>query len=184
MPFMGKSSRVGRFAHNVTKGRAAMSAGTKTPYDGPLVVDVTALKDHLVDFPPGGQVGLKHEKPGIGDVLDELQRAKNGALATAGISTDVVTRIETRTMTLGEVRKAKTIARKLFEVLDETEADLENAREGDIAIIARGVQTAAQHLDAGTAAHFESTLKYYSQIADKAVATRRKNAADNEETGG
>lgn len=161
-----------------------MSTGTKTPYTGALVVDVTALKDHLVDYAPGAQVGLKHEKPGLDNVLAELERAKGGALSAAGISSEVVTRIETRTMRLAEIRTHITDAKKLYEVLTETEADLENAREGDIAIVARGVQTAAQHLDAGTAAHFESTLKYYSQIADKAVATRRKNAADAEENKG
>ncbi|MBK9264245.1 MAG: hypothetical protein IPM54_31140 [Polyangiaceae bacterium] len=160
-----------------------MSTGTKSPYVGPLVVDVTPVKDHLVDYPPGAQVGLKHEKPGFSDVLTELKEAKNGPLAAAGISTDIVTRIESRTVTLEEVRKHKAAARKLYEVLSETETDLENAREGDIAIVARGAQTAAQHLDAGTKAHFEKTLKYYSQIADKAVATRKKNAAANEEGG-
>lgn len=158
-----------------------MSAGTKTPYTGPLVVDATALKDHLVDYAPGALVGLKHEKPGFNDVLGELQRAKNGALAAAGIAVDVVTRIESRTTTLAEIRTQKEAARKLYEVLGETETDLENAREGDIALIARAVQAAAQHLDAGTAAHFEATLKYYSQIADKAAATRRKNAKEKEE---
>jgi hypothetical protein len=157
-----------------------MSAGTKTPYTGPLVVDATALKDELVDYAPGAQVGLKHEKPGFDQLLSELQQAKNGALAAAGIAIDVVVRIETRTTTLEEIRTKKEAARKLYEVLAETEADLENAREGDIALIARAVQAAVQHLDAGTAAHFEATLKYYSQIADKAVATRRKNAKEGD----
>lgn len=158
-----------------------MSAGTKSPYTGALVVDATPLKDILVDLAPDGLVGLKHEKPGVDEVLKELDRAKGGALAAAGISLDVVTRIETRTASLADVRAQKINARKLYEVLTETEADLENAREGDIAIVARGAQTARQHLDAGTGAHFEATLKYYSQIADKAVATRRKNAAEAEE---
>jgi hypothetical protein len=158
-----------------------MSTGTKTPYTGPLIVDATAFKDDLVDYAPGAQVGLKHEKPGIDDVLKELAAAKNGALADAGIAPDVVTRIETRTTKLKEIRDRKLDAKKLYEGLSETEAHLENAREGDIAVVARGAQTAAQHLDAGTAAQFEATLKYYSQIADKAVATRKKNAAAEHE---
>lgn len=157
-----------------------MSSGTKTPYTGPLTVDATALKDDLVDYAPGAQVGLKHEKPGFEHVLGELQRAKSGALAATGIAVDVVLRIETRTTKLEEIRAKKEAARKLYEVLGETEAEFENAREGDIALIARAVQAAAQHLDAGTAAHFETTLKYYSQIADKAVATRRRNAKEGE----
>ena len=160
-----------------------MSSGTKTPYTGPLIVDATAFKDELVDYAPGALVGLKHEKPGLDAVLLELAEAKNGPLAAVGIAVDVVTRIETRTTTLHEIRSHKFAAKKLYEVLAETEADLENAREGDIALVARGVQTAAQHLDAGTAAQFETTLKYYSQIADKAVATRKKNAETEENKG-
>lgn len=60
--------------------------------------------------------------------------------------------------------------------MNETEADLENAREGDIALVTKAVQTAAQHIDPSVVASFESTLRYYSQNAVKAVATRRKNA--------
>jgi hypothetical protein len=182
--FLGEISYIRGCAHNLAKGIQAMSAGTKTPYTGPLVVDATALKDHLVDYAPGAQVGLKHEKPGFNDVLDELKRAKDGALAAVGIAAEIVTRIENRTMTLEEIRAQKEVARKLYEVLGETEADFENAREGDIALISRAVQAAAQHLDAGTAAHFETTLKYYSQIADKAVATRRKNAKEGKKEEG
>ena len=158
-----------------------MSSATKTPYTGTLAVDVTSIKDHLVDYGPTGLVGLKHEKPGIDALLHELAQAKNGALGALGISQDVVTRIENRTAILEEVRAKKAIAKKLHEVLAETEADLENAREGDIALIARSAQAATQHIDGGTAAHFEATLKYYSQIADKAAATRKKNAAPEEE---
>lgn len=161
-----------------------MSSGAKTAYTGELVVDVTPLKDHLIDYGPQGLVGLKHEKPGIDDVMRELDQAKNGALAALGIALDVVTRIETRTTVLKEVRSKKALAQKLFEVLAESEADLENAREGDIALIARSAQTATQHIDGGTAANFEQTLKYYSQIADKAAATRKKNAAGGEEEKG
>lgn len=160
-----------------------MSAGTKTAYTGPLSIDATSLKDHLVDYAPGALVGLKHEKPGFNEVLNELKQAKNGALAAVGIAVDVVARIETRTTTLEEIRSKKEAARKLYEVLGETEADFENAREGDIALIARAAQTATKHLDAGTAANFELTLQYYSQIADKAVATRRKNAKEEAEGG-
>ena len=161
-----------------------MSTTTKTPYTGSLIVDATPLKDHLVDYGPSGLGGLKHEKPGIDNVLAELEQAKNGAIAAVGMTPDVVTRIQNRTTTLAEVRAQKISAKKLYEVLAETEADLENAREGDIALIARSVQAAVQHIDAGTAAHFEGTLNYYSQIADKAAATRKKNAAENDEATG
>ncbi|MDI1451398.1 hypothetical protein [Polyangium sp. 6x1] len=157
-----------------------MSIGPKAAYNGTLTIDVSALKNDLVDLPPGGTQNLKHEKPGFDDVLVELQKAKTGALSNAGIALDIVTRIEDRTAKLAEIRQKKAEAEKLAEVLRETEAELEHAREGDVALVAKGVQTAVQHVDAGVAAHFEKTSKYYSQIADKAVATRRKNAEAKE----
>ncbi len=160
-----------------------MSIGPKAVYNGPLTIDVSALKEDLVDLAPGGLVGLKHEKPGFDDVFDELQKAKTGALSNAGIASEIVTRIETRTVTLKEVRKKKAEAEKLAEVLRETEAELENAREGDVALVAKGAQTAVQHVDPTIAAHFEKTSKYYSQLADKAVATRRKNADAKDASG-
>jgi hypothetical protein len=160
-----------------------MSIGPKAAYNGSLTIDVSALKEDLVDLPPGGTQGLKHEKPGFDAVIVELQNAKTGALSKAGIALDIVTRIEARTVKLNEIRKKKAEAEKLAEVLRETEAELENAREGDVALVAKGVQTAAQHVDPNLAAHFETTSKYYSQIAEKAAATRRKNAEAKEATG-
>ena len=160
-----------------------MSTGPKAPYNGTLTIDVTALKNDLVDLPAGGTQGLKYEKHGFDEVIVELEKAKTGALANAGIALDIVTRIEDRTAKLAEVRKKKAEAEKLAEVLRETEAELEHAREGDIALVAKGAQTAAQHVDPNLAAHFEKTSKYYSQIGDKAAATRRKNAQAKEATG-
>ncbi len=153
-----------------------MSTNSATPYNGSLVVDVTALKDDLVDLPPRAMVGLKREKENFTAALNELVQAKSGKLDTIGVANAVVERIETRTTKLPAIRVQRDIAAKLVEVLDETEAHLEDAREGDMAIVAKAAQTTAQHVDAGALASFEATLSYYSQNADKAVATRRRNA--------
>jgi hypothetical protein len=73
-------------------------------------------------------------------------------------------------------------AEKLAEVLRETEIALEHAREGDVAVMAKAIQTTAQHIDATVTGTFENTLHYYSQIGDKAAATRRKNEEAKAET--
>ncbi|MDC0748970.1 hypothetical protein [Polyangium mundeleinium] len=153
-----------------------MSNGPKAIYNGPSVCDITDIKDDIIDLPDGEKQHLKFEKDGFEEVLDELLKAKSGALAKAGIAIDVVARIEGRTGRLKVVREKKGIAKKMYEVLDETEAHEEHLREGDIAIVAKTVQTAAKHVDPSVAAPFEKTLKYYSQIGEKAAATRRKNA--------
>jgi predicted CopG family antitoxin len=156
-----------------------MSQGAKTDYLGPLTIDISPFKDDIVDLPPGGMHGLKREKDGFSEMLSELQKAKPKALGNVGISQEVVTRIEDRTAKLEAIRQKKAEAEKMAEVLRETEAHLENAREGDITIVARGVQATVQQIDAGLEASFEMTLHYYSQIGDKAAATRKKNAKPN-----
>jgi len=83
---------------------------------------------------------------------------------------------EDRTADLKDLRALKGIINKLAEVVEETEANIEDEREADIAIVAKGAQTTVQHKDPNVAALFEEVLRYYSQIADKGVATRRKNA--------
>jgi hypothetical protein len=57
-------------------------------------------------------------------------------------------------------------AEKLAEVLRETEIALEHAREGDVAVMAKAIQTTAQHIDATVTGTFENTLHYYSQIGE------------------
>jgi hypothetical protein len=153
-----------------------MGIDSVTPYNGPLVVDVTALKDDIVDLPPRAMVGLKREKLHFNAALNELVQAKAGALDKIGIANTSVDRIEARTSKLAAIRTQRDIAAKLVEVLDETEAYLEDAREGDIAVVAKAIQASGKHIDAGVLASFEATLSYYSQNAEKAVATRRRNA--------
>ncbi len=153
-----------------------MGTDSATPYNGPLTLDLNPVKDDIVDLPPRAMVGLKREKSNFTAALNELVQAKSGLLDKVGIANSTVERIEARTRKLAAIRTQRDIAAKLLEVLDETEAYLEDAREGDIAVVAKAIQAAAKHVDAGALASFEATLAYYSQNADKAVATRRRNA--------
>lgn len=175
-----------RFCEETNRGAGErankMSTKPQTPYNGPLVIDVTSLGEAIVDLAPGAMVGMKREKPNFDEALTELKNAKSGAIADAGIALETITRIETRTAKLAELRTKRAEAEKLVEVLNETEVGLENAREGDIALVVKAVQTAAQHIDPGVVASFEATMHYYSQNAVKAVATRRKNAEIKEPT--
>jgi hypothetical protein len=48
--------------------------------------------------------------------------------------------------------------------------------------MAKAIQTTAQHIDPAVTGTFENTLHYYSQIGEKAAATRRKNEEAKAET--
>jgi hypothetical protein len=161
-----------------------MSTDSEARYNGPLIVDVTALKDDIVDLAPRSMMGLKREKPNFDAAQRELVQAKAGALDKVGIAGSVVDRIVMRTDKLAALRVQRGIAAKLVEVLEETEAYFEDMREGDIAVVAKAVQTAAKHIDKSVLASFEAMLSYYSQNADKAAATRRKNAKAEEQEPG
>jgi len=152
-----------------------MSQGNHAPYTGPLVIDVQEHASELVDLPPGATQRLKREKDGFAVMYKELVNAMPTQGSKAGIAAEVYQRFVGRTATIQKLREKRADVEKLAEVLRETEIALENAREGDIAVMARAIQTTAQHIDATVTGTFEKTLHYYSQLADKAVATRRKN---------
>lgn len=157
-----------------------MSRASKGEYLGALTIDLTPIKTDLVDLPPGGTHGLKREKEGAAEMLAELQAAKAQSISKAGITQDTITRIEDITAKLKDIRKAKAEAEKMAEVLKETEAYWEDLREADITLIAKAIQTTAKHTDPGLNATFQSTLHYYSQVGDKAAATRKKNEKKTE----
>ncbi|UQA59496.1 hypothetical protein [Polyangium aurulentum] len=152
-----------------------MSQLNHAPYTGPLFIDVQEHKPDLVDLPPGGTARLKREKDGFAVMYKELADSVPAQGAKAGIASEIYQRFVDRTATLEKIRQKRAEAEKLAEVLRETEIALENAREGDVAVMAKAIQTTAQHIDPTVTGTFENTLRYYSQIGDKAAATRRKN---------
>ncbi|UQA58387.1 hypothetical protein [Polyangium aurulentum] len=146
-------------------------------YAGPGVVDASAIKDKLVDLPPGGAQGLRRTKPGFKEVLRELSTAMAGQGDAAGIHPKIYEGLLDKVGTLEAIRALRPVADKLAQVLRETELVYEDACEADISRMVKAIDSTAQHDNPGVRAAFEKTLKYNSQIADKGVATRRKNEA-------
>ncbi len=152
-----------------------MSQTNHAPYTGPLFIDVQEHEAYLVDLPPGGTQRLKREKDGFEAMFKELADGVPAQGAKAGIAAEIYERFVDRTAKLAKIREKRAMAEKLAEVLRETEIALENAREGDVAVMAKAIQTTARLVDPTVTGTFENTLRYYSQIGDKAAATRRKN---------
>lgn len=146
------------------------------PYPGPFAIDLRKLNGTLVDVVPGGTRGLRREKTGIAGVLSELQKGIPLYTSTLGISAGLYDRIEAQTASLEEVREAKVQVRKLAEILDETEAAIEDEREGDIGSVVKAARDASRRKDPSIVAAFEQTIRYHGQNAARAHATRRKNA--------
>src|SRR5262249_35042264 len=128
------------------------------------------------DIKGGDLQGYKRQKPGFDSVREELEGAIADHGEAAGIHPKVYDGFQKKTVILKRIRELKPAVAKLYEVLNESEVYYEDAREGDIIRMAKSILSAA-HLDSKPAllAVFEETLKYRSQYAEKAAATRRKN---------
>jgi hypothetical protein len=145
------------------------------PYTGPDTIDVTKIRDKLVDHKTGDMTGVQREKPGYIEVADELSKAMPKYGSVLGIHPDVYKQFLEVNDTLAAIRAAKPEAAKLAEVLSESEMFYEDLREAIISRICGFVDTTVVHGDPSVAAAYEKTMKYRGQYAEKAAATRRKN---------
>ena len=146
-------------------------------YAGPLVIDLSDVKDELVDLPPGARRGLRSEKPDINKVIAELALSMPANGDKANIPPQVYQRFLKDTADIGLLRKHQVEISKMLEICEETLAKKLNNREDDIGIMAKAAQdTARRSKDQGIAAPFEQTINYNAQIAEKAAQTRKKNA--------
>jgi hypothetical protein len=146
-------------------------------YTGALIIDLSDVKDDLVDLAPGAMKGIRAEQEGIDKVKAELAQSMPAHGDAADIPPQAYQRFLKRTALLAQLRVHEIALEKGLEVCRETRAKTENDREDDISIIAQTAQkTADRRKDPGLAAPFEETIRYNSQIADKGAQTRKKNA--------
>jgi hypothetical protein len=153
-----------------------MASSNVQSYPGPFTFDFQSLQAVLKDVVPGGTSGFCREKEGIGPVITEIGAGIPVHAVTLGVATDAHIRINTVTEQLAEVRGLLPLLIKAVEVLGETEAYLEDEREGQIGVIVEAVRRTARRKDPAVLASFEKTLLYFGQNAIRAAKTRRKNA--------
>jgi hypothetical protein len=159
-----------------------LGGGTMATIDGPkytgaLTIDLSDVKDDLVDLAPGAMKGIRAEQDGLDKVKVELAQSMPAHGDAADIPPQAYQRFLKRTALLAQLRTHEIELEKALEICKETRAKTENDREDDISIIAQAAQKAAERQkDPGVAAPFEETIRYNSQIADKGAQTRKKNA--------
>jgi len=161
-----------------------MAGDAATPYVGPLVVDLQELDGKLIELPPFGKRGLRREKEGFEEVLAELGESIPKHAPGSSVFSEVHARILSATDTLEKVREARALIDKLSHVLEASEAKIEHDRENDLSVLVDVIKSTAKRKDRAIGTIFEKTLKYSSQIADKAAKTRRRNAAMAQGDGG
>jgi hypothetical protein len=156
-----------------------MSIGIDQPYAGPLKFDVTPVATILYDLPPGALRGMRREQAGMSDVSAELSDAMPTLGTAAGVPEDAYKRFLESGDKVEQVRRYRLALEKIAEVLAESEALYENQREHALSQIVDAVKsTAKRNKNEGIRAPFEKSIRYTQQAAEKAVKTRKKNAAE------
>lgn len=157
-------------------------------YPGPYVIDLTPLKDHLVDLAPNAMQGARGVQPNIEGVLEELATAIPQYANDLEIHPDIYPRIVAASAAIPDLTIQVKQLEKALEVAKESLVRLVNNREEDISdIAARAADKGTRGKKSELLVHFEKSIKYRSQIAEKAAKTRKKNAegdSDGNASGG
>lgn len=145
--------------------------------DDRLLIDARALKKFLVDLPDGATQGMRREHEGIGEVIDEITRAQKEWGKKAGVTEGEVSAVVEKTEQLTLIRAKRPAVAKLLEMLDETEAKLEDERDTVIRTIAESADAKANTVGPELLDAYTKTRAYRSAPGVKAAKTRKKNAA-------
>lgn len=119
---------------------------------------------------------MRREQEGMADVVQEVSSNQKLWGAKAGVSADEAAELVTTTAQIGQIRAYRPAVAKLLEMLDETEAKLDNRRDTLIRIIAESVDAKAKSVGPELFAKYEKTRTYRSAVGNKAAKTRKKNA--------
>ena len=146
------------------------------PYEGTVKIDGTPLVSLLVELGKGARKGLRTAQPGLDEVLAELAAAVPTAGAAAGVSQTLYQGVVTDSTNLTALQQAAPAVVKLGEVMVDSQAVIEDAREHKIMKIADAIKSTAKHdKNPSVKTPFKKTLAYVAAIADKAVKTKAAN---------
>ena len=146
------------------------------PRSGELIIDARELESFLVDLPEGATHGMRREQEGLADVVQEITANQDKWGAKGGVTADEVGGIVTATAQIAQIRAYRPAVAKLLEMMDETEALLDDKRHTLIRIVAESVDAKSKTAGPELLAKYELTRAYRSAAANKAVRTRKKNA--------
>lgn len=160
-----------------------MANDPKQPLMFELSVDATDLT-FLVDIEPGARLGLRSAQPGFDQVVKEIkanQIVKNGASVIPDATYQELMLAEERIALIDAKLPA---AHKLFEMMEETRALLDDQRQRVVSAIASMAEAQAKAFgDSGILARYAKTRAYRSAAALKAARTRRRNQEEELEAG-
>jgi hypothetical protein len=153
-----------------------MANDPKQPVWGELSVDAIALKDDLIDLPPGSLQRLRTEQPNFMTTLAEILGNQETYGPRAGITPLVFGDLQLANQRIADIDARLPAARKLVEVLEESRAVRVDQRQRLVSAIAKTVELQAKARDdEELLARYSHTRAYRSAIGKKAARTRRRN---------
>jgi hypothetical protein len=160
------------------KAEIEITSAAVIPSSGDLHIDARSLASFLIDLPENGTLGMRREQEGITEVVAEIAGNQEKWGPTAGVTAAEVAGIVTSTAQIAQIRLYRPAVAKLLEMLDETEAMLEDKRDTLIRTVAGSVDVKAMANGGEATAKYEKTRAYRSASGDKAAKARKKNAKD------
>jgi hypothetical protein len=143
---------------------------------GELAVDATDLEPDLVDLPERGRVGMQREQPGCNVAEAEVEANHEKFGERAGVTSLTVQEMRASRQRLTRIRERLHAARKLVEILEESEAFHDDRLQRLLYTVANTVEMHAKALgDPELLARYEQTRAYRSAVAKKGVRTRLRN---------
>lgn len=154
-----------------------MSHHPKVPI-GSLFVDARSLDGITIDLPPGAMQGMRTEQKGYEEVVAEILSNQCVLGERAGVTQSDIDRIVELDRRIAQIDQYLPAAKKLYEILTETRAVVDDERQRLVNAVAVSVESRAKaSRDTGLLARYQKTRDYRSSPGVKAVKTRTKNAA-------
>jgi hypothetical protein len=175
---MSDEAKKSKSTHVEPQSPKAPPADFTNPRSGDLAIDARAIASFVIDLPPGGMLGLRTEQDGYDEAVHEIiaNQAKFGG--TAGVTAADIEVLTTSDAQIAIIDRYLGPAAKLVELLTETRAKLDDARQRKVTTIANTVDLRAKDgRDEGLLAVYEKARSYRSVIGAKAAKTRQRKAA-------
>jgi hypothetical protein len=158
-----------------------MDSESKKPALNDLFVDARPCAEYLIDLAPGERQGLRVALDGFLEAAAEVVDNQSHYGDRAGISEKDFETFSIAVERKDQIQARLRVARKLVEVLEESEAVHDDSAQRQIFGFAQVIEARAKaYGDPELLARYEKTRAYRSAVGIKAAKTRRRNEAELE----
>jgi hypothetical protein len=165
--------------------KGSRSVETESPEPGKWSVDASPVAGFARYRRQGEPPVRRREQVGLDDVFKEIFDNQLILGTRAGVTAEDIAALQLSNDQIATVRGYLRTARKLVEILEYTEADVDDTRHKRIHTIANSVDRRSQvRGNEDLILHYRKTREYRSATAVKAARTRRRRLEESKASGG